>query len=150
MSHTTLTVDTITDEQIAALRERATVRHPVDDGARDAAWVCAKCGESCGYWRKRPMYGYDMADAHCFTANCVGGVFCSRSAYRFRVGDNRNARRSDHDRLDRNATVQLATRALAGEGFARACCTRILNGDAPRSLGAGYENYNDDPGAEHA
>lgn len=115
---------TITDEQIVALRDRATVRHPDDDGARDSAWVCAKCGEPCGYSRKRPMYGYDMADAHCFTANCVGGVFCASSAFQYRPN---GERRADYDRLDRNATVQLATRALAGEPYARDCCARILD-----------------------
>lgn len=116
---------TITDEQLVALRTRATVSHPHDDGARDSAWVCAKCGEPSGYWRRRPIYGYDAADAHCFTVNCVGGVFCTRAAFTFRP-HGRRGKRSDDDRLDRNAAVQLVNRALAGDGFARACCARII------------------------
>jgi len=118
------TASTITDAQIRELRDRATVKHPHDDGERDEAWVCAKCGQPCGYCRKRALYGYDMADAHCFTENCVGGVFCARDAFRTRI----DSRRGDDDRLDRNATVQLANRALDGEGYARACCAKMLNG----------------------
>ena len=119
-----ITADTITDEQIRELRERSYVLHPADDGARDDAWVCAKCGQPCGYRRKRPLYGYDMADAHCFTENCIGGSFCAREAFRQRIEAGKGF--DDADRLNRNATIQLATRALAGEPFARARCAEIL------------------------
>lgn len=119
-----LTADTITDDQIRALRETATVKHPPDDGERDDAWVCGKCGEPCGYSRKRPLYGHDMADAHCFTENCIGGTFCVREAFLQRV---LTGWRPNRDRYDRNAVVQLAARSLNGESYARACCAEIFN-----------------------
>jgi len=125
-----LTAETITDADLRAMIDAATVRHPPDDGERDAAWVCSRCGEHCGYRRKRPLYGYDMADAHCFTENCAGGSFCAREAFSMRT---RDGRRSDEDRLNRNAAVQLATRALAGEPFARSLCAEILNARAEGS-----------------
>lgn len=119
-----VTVETIASTHLTTLLESATIRKPFDAGVRDTEWVCAKCGEPCGFLRCRSNGKYDMADAYCFTANCVGGVFCARTAY---LCCDLNGRRSDDDRLNRNALVQLATRALAGEHLARMYCARIWN-----------------------
>lgn len=53
----------------------------IDDGHRDSMWVCSKCGKPCGFRRKRPLYGYDLADAHCFTEGCRGGAFCTSDGF---------------------------------------------------------------------